>query len=112
MTQTSTAFILHQVQGKDRLSDAWVTFESRWRWEAVQWGEQRAFVVRDEDGNPLVTTREAGQARIERKDAQEGWVAYTAPGPYGQKLAWLEQHEKDQPATVGFYRLVELPAGE
>jgi hypothetical protein len=111
MTQMSTdAITLYSVQGKDRLSDSWVTFESRWRWEVQAWADQRSFVVRDEEGEPLVTTRQPGQAYIERKDSVLGWVAYTAPGPYIQKLTWLERHEQDHPATKGFYRLVEVPA--
>jgi hypothetical protein len=115
MTQTASDQItLYSVRGKDRLSDPWITFESRWRWEIAQWAEQRAFVVRDEDGEPVVEERNARPARIERRDAQEGWVAYSAPMSYAYQVRWLDQHDRMHPATVGFYRLVEVeetPAG-
>src|SRR5919205_1860370 len=110
MTQTTAdQTVLYAVQGKDRFSDDWTTFESRFPWEVQRWAEQRAFVLRDEEGAPVVTQRAARDAFVERKDTVLGWVPYTAPRDYAGALRWLERHNRHHPATVGFYRLVEVP---
>jgi hypothetical protein len=113
MTQTTDPQItLYTVYGADRFSDPWVPFTSRWRWEVEQWAEQRAWVQLGEDGEIRIETRTPGQARIERRDAQDGWVPYSAPMDYGYQVRWLEQHDRMHPGTVGFYRLVEVPPTE
>ena len=114
MTQMQTDQItLYAVYGKDRLFDDWTKFESRWEWQVRQWADQRAWVRYDTEGELLVEQRQpAALARIERKDAQEGWVPYSAPMSYAYQVKWLDQHNQMHPLTIGFYRLVEVPSGE
>lgn len=108
MTQMQNDQItLHSVWGKDRMSDAWINFESRWRWEAEQWAEQRAFVVRDEDGNPIITERQPGHARLEWLVDGE-WQPYTAYVPYLGALNALENQRKHNPANR--FRIAEANA--
>ncbi|HEX8321608.1 hypothetical protein [Longimicrobium sp.] len=76
MTQTRTT--VFRVLGKDRLSDPWTTFETRFRWQAEQWAEQRAFTALDEDGTPLIVEAEpAGRSCIEWRTGGR-WEQYTA----------------------------------
>lgn len=111
MTQTTDPQItLYRTQGKDRLSDDWVAFESRWLWEVEQWAEQRAWVQRNEDDSLLVETRTPGQARLEWF-TEGAWEPYTAYVSYARALRALESQVKYNAANR-FRIAEEAPPGE
>lgn len=76
MTQTLTH--LYQVQGKDRMSDAWTTYVSRFAWQANQWADSRAFVVRNADGSPCIYPTVLFSRVCLEWMTNGGWKQYTA----------------------------------
>jgi hypothetical protein len=102
MTQnapTAATPTVFRVWGKDRLSDPWLCFEARFRWQAERWAEQRAFVLRELDGQPRIAeVAVEGRTRIEfRRNGT--WEPYTAwqEGANGRfrEIDWVRA-EKDR----------------
>lgn len=104
MTQTRTT--MFRTYGKDRMSDPWITFESRFRWQAEQWAAERAFVMcEDGEDGPVPVVAEvapSGRSRIEWRTGGE-WQPYTAwDGPEAR----YGQIEKVRTTSVQTFRVV------
>jgi hypothetical protein len=117
MTQTALpTTTVYRTWGKDHLSDSWTCYEARFRWQAVQWADARAFTQRNADEEVQVAAvAPEGRSRIEwRVDGV--WLAYTAwEGPERRvsQIEWIEREVgrfnsrqtfrvaiEDQPRTV------------
>lgn len=100
MTQNSTApnalQTFFRVWGKDRLSDPWICAEFRFRWQAIQWADARAFVLRDLQGEPQVAAvAPEGRNRIEWF-TKGGWEPYTSWERAENRTRLLEWIEREQ----------------
>lgn len=91
---SATAFPFYRVWGKDRLSDQWTCAEFRFRWQAEEWGAQRAFVLRNDDDSVRIGRgAPKGRSRIEWM-CLGGWQPYTAweePDHRTSQLEWIER---------------------
>jgi hypothetical protein len=104
--QTKTQITIFRVEGKDRLSDDWVEFLARWRWQAEEWAERRAFVIRNEDDSfriePIQLT---SRIRVEwlRNGSWEAESAWYGP----EHLEHLEQMvaRKNKDAGARWHRI-------
>lgn len=104
MTQTTTVF---RIWGKDRLSNRWTCFETRFRWQAEAWAADRAFVLRDLKARPnIAEVALEGRSRIEWL-VSGSWQAYTAweaPEARLRQIEWIRA-EKDR-GSVQVFRIV------
>jgi hypothetical protein len=109
MTQTSTPTTVTRVWGKDRLSDPWICFEARFRWQAEAWASERAFMLRNPDDSLRVATVALeGRSCIEWR-VNGSWQPYTAwedPEARIRQIEWVRS-EKDRGSVQTFRIVIE-----